>query len=125
MGIVTKKILVVEDQLGPLVRSMLGLANRGYEVCSAKTGTGGVRKAKTEQPDLVIMDLRLPVMSGVEAIRKIREFNTEVPILVITAYPNKLEAAMAAGADLVMQKPLNVERLLKRVEQLLERGRFV
>lgn len=123
MDTVTQKILIVEDELAPLITSMLGLADDGYEVVSAKTGTAGVRKAKTEQPDLIVMDIKLPVMNGIDAIIEIRKFDKEVPILVITAYPNRMEAAMVAGADTVMQKPINVERLLKRTKQLIQKGR--
>lgn len=120
----TRKILIVEDELAPLIKSMLGLADSGYKVFSAKTGTGGVRRARTEQPDLILMDIKLPVMSGIVAIKEIRKFDKEVPILVITAYPNKMEAAIAAGADMVMQKPINIPRLLALVNQLTQKGRF-
>lgn len=118
-----KTILIVEDELAPLLRSMLKMADAGYRVVTAKTGTGGVRKAKTEKPDLILMDIWLPVMDGVEATREIRKFNTEVPILVITAFPNRTREALNAGGDFVMEKPLCVTGLLDKVKSMIEKGR--
>lgn len=123
MDIHQKTILIVEDELAPLLRSMLKMADAGYKIVTAKTGTGGVRRTKAEKPDLILMDVRLPVMDGIEATRQIRKFDTEVPIIVITAYPNRTQEALKAGGDLVMEKPLCVTGLLNKVRSMIEKGR--
>jgi two-component system chemotaxis response regulator CheY len=115
-------ILVVEDELVPLFDQIFALAEGRYEVKSAETGYEAIRKARMYRPTLIVMDLKLPQMDGIEAIRRIREFDSKVPILAITAYPDHYskKRAMAAGASAFLNKPFNVPELLETIGRLLE-----
>ncbi|MCX7661463.1 MAG: response regulator [Candidatus Omnitrophica bacterium] len=80
------KILVVDDEQDFRRLLEFWLQTKGYFVVSADNGKSAVEKVKQENPDLVFMDLRMPVMDGIDAIKAIREFNKELPIIVISAY---------------------------------------
>ena len=81
-----KKILLVDDESD--FRQLLGfwLEGQGYQVIYAENGVSAIRETKAKNPDIIFMDLRMPEMSGAEAVKKIREFNTEVAIIVISSY---------------------------------------
>jgi len=117
-------ILVVEDE--PEIRRFLrtSLGAEGYRVVEAESGTRGAIDASTHKPDLAIVDLGLPSMSGVELIKQLRADGKEYPILVLTArdrWQDKVEA-LKIGADDYVVKPFNVEELLARVDALLRRA---
>jgi len=80
------KILVVDDEADFRQILKFWLESKGYAVVTADNGEDSLKKTKEENPDLIFMDLRMPVMDGVEAIKRIREFNQEVPIIVISAF---------------------------------------
>lgn len=121
MGKAKKVVLLVEDELLSMFRQILEIASQGgYEVRTAETGHEGVRKARLHKPDLILMDLKIPGFSGEEAIRRIRKFDESVPIIVITAHPNRMGAAMSAGATHYVQKPIDVENLIHIMERSLE-----
>lgn len=120
----SKKILVVEDTEDnrQILRDLLGMA--GYEMVEAYDGAEGVAKASEHKPDLILMDIQMPVMDGYEASRAIRALKTEarnVPIIALTA--NALEGdrerCLAAGMNDYLTKPLKRERLRTALEQWL------
>jgi len=87
---------------------------------TAGDGYAAVRKAKALKPDLILMDLHMPRLDGLEAIRRIRQFNPDVPILAVTAFPKFTEKlAREAGANEYMEKPFDVKELLATVSRLL------
>jgi two-component system cell cycle response regulator DivK len=117
------KVLVVDDSV--TVRDLLArrLARGGYTVVTAGDGVEGVEACKREQPDLVLMDLHMPVMDGWAATRAIRanESTAEIPVLVLTAYDSSRDrsAAMDAGASDFDSKPISMPRLIAKMERLL------
>ena len=117
------KILLVEDN--ELNRDMLSrrLARHGYEVVMAVDGAQGVDMVATEQPDLILLDMSLPVMDGREAARRIRqeESTRGIPIIALTAHAMEgdREAAHAAGCDDYDTKPVELQRLLGKMQALL------
>jgi two-component system KDP operon response regulator KdpE len=113
-------VVVVEDE--PQIRRFLRptLASQGYRVVEAASGEEGVLQAATRQPDIVILDLGLPDIDGLEVIRRLREW-TAVPIIVLSARgqePDKI-AALDAGADDYVAKPFAVGELLARMRVAL------
>jgi Response regulators consisting of a CheY-like receiver domain and a winged-helix DNA-binding domain len=119
------RILVVEDN--DQNRDMLGrrLARRGYEVSLAEDGAVALTLIRAEHPDLVLMDLSLPVVDGWEAIRRVRAdpSTRRMPIIALTAHamPADREQALAAGADDYDVKPIDLPRLLDKMRALLPR----
>jgi two-component system KDP operon response regulator KdpE len=109
-------IVVVEDE--PDIRRFLraSLLSNGYRLVEAATGQEGLQAAETRQPDLIILDLGLPDMDGLEVIRRLREW-TVVPIIVLSAKGQETTkvAALDAGADDYIAKPFGVSELLARM----------
>jgi two-component system cell cycle response regulator DivK len=119
----TKRILVVEDQEDNrrIIRDLLTSA--GYELIEALDGEAGVRLADAERPNLILMDIQLPVLDGHEATRRIKQ-NPElrhIPIIVVTSYALSGDdaKAMAAGCDAYMAKPFSPRQLLATIRQFL------
>lgn len=119
------RILLVEDN--EMNRDMLGrrLERRGYEVIFAMDGLEGVALARSEAPDLVLMDLSLPVLDGWEATRRLKATpdTHTIPVIALTAHAMRgdQERAMAAGCDDYDSKPVDFARLLGKIETLLDK----
>lgn len=116
------KVLIVEDN--PDSREMLSfiLKYEGYNVFTASDGDEGITQAKTTCPDLIISDLEMPNIDGIELVRTLRHLPEykKVPILVLSAYDNdSLDQAIQVGANEAMRKPFEVESLVKTVKGLL------
>lgn len=117
------KILLVEDN--EMNRDMLSrrLRRRGYNVVLAVDGPSGVKMAQTEAPDLVLMDMSLPVVDGWEATRRLKtEAATKhIPVIALTAHAmsGDREKALEAGCDDYDTKPVELPRLLEKIEALL------
>ena len=117
------KILIVEDN--EMNRDMLSrrLERKGYDVVMAEDGQKGVEMSKSENPDLILMDLSLPVMDGWEATSTIKaDDNTkEIPIIVLTAHAmaGDREKALEAGADEYDTKPIDFKRLLGKIKDFI------
>lgn len=120
------KILLVEDNEDN--RDMLSrrLLRKGYEVVSAPDGQQAVAMALSESPDLILMDMSLPVLDGWEATRKIKSdaATVAIPIIALTAHamPSDREKALDAGCNDYDVKPIELPRLLSKIEALLGRG---
>ena len=111
------KVLVVDDDPSLLKALRIGLTARGDEVLTAHAGTEAVNQVALAAPDLVILDLGLPDVDGLEVCRRIREFS-EVPIMVLSAYGDerrKVEA-LDSGADDFVTKPFGMAELEARLE---------
>ncbi len=120
------KILLVEDN--EMNRDMLSrrLMRKGYEVLIAVDGEEGVRMARSSKPDLILMDMSLPVIDGWEATRQIKamvELQT-IGIIALTAHAmvQDKDKALAAGCDDFDTKPVDIERLTQKIEALLTKG---
>ena len=118
------KILLVEDN--EMNRDMLArrLERRGYQVVIAIDGDQGVRLAQAEAPDLILMDMSLPVLDGWEATRRLRALpvTQAIPIIALTAHAmaGDREQALQAGCDDYDSKPIEFARLLGKIQALLE-----
>jgi CheY-like chemotaxis protein len=116
------KILVVEDSFETRDSLTILLELSGYDVIVASDGNEGLAKALTEAPDLIVTDIRMPSVSGIEMLREFRRNlkHRTVPVLVVTGYSKDYaNEAFAAGADHVISKPVNPEHLLRIVSNLL------
>lgn len=118
-----KKVLIVEDDPRNMKLVMMTLKPRGYILLSAADGEEAVRVTLDEKPDIVLMDMQLPKMNGMDATRKIRENPdfTEIPILALTAFAMKgdEDKYIEAGCTAYMSKPINTRELPAVVAKLL------
>jgi two-component system, cell cycle response regulator DivK len=119
----SKRILVVEDQPDNrrILRDLLG--NAGYELIEAETGEEALLAVEVQRPDLILMDIQLPVMDGYEATRRIRS-NPElksIPIIAVTSYAlaGDEAKALAAGCTAYITKPFSPRALLAKVQEHL------
>jgi CheY-like chemotaxis protein len=116
------KLLLVEDN--EMNRDMLSrrLLRRGYEVVMAVDGAEGVEMATSARPDLILMDMSLPVIDGWEATRRIKaaDATRHIPVIGLTAHAmgGDREKAIAAGCDDYDTKPIELERLIGKIESL-------
>ena len=119
-----KRILVIEDErdIAELIR--LHLDDLGYYVITTGDGHTGLRKASTGQWDLVILDLRLPGIDGLEICRRLRQGSGSVPILMLTSKSSELDrvVGLEIGADDYVTKPFSVLELIARVKAILRRA---
>ena len=119
------KLLLVEDN--EMNRDMLSrrLQRRGHEVVTAVEGGEGVRLARSAAPDLVLMDMSLPVVDGWEATRQLKAdpATRPIPVIALTAHAmsGDRERALEAGCDDFDTKPIELDRLLTKIEALLNR----
>lgn len=119
------KILYVEDD--EMNRDMLSrrLERKGYHVVMANDGLQGVEMARSEAPDLILMDLSLPELDGWEATRRIKASPemTAIPVIALTAHAmtGDQKKAMEAGCDDYDTKPIEITRLLAKIEALINR----
>ena len=117
------KILLVEDN--EMNRDMLTrrLQRKGYEVVIAADGKEAVRKAQSQTPDLILMDIRLPLIDGWEAMRRIKIMpeTQYIPIIALTAHAmtGDMEKCMDAGCDDYDTKPIDLPQLLEKMQALL------
>ncbi len=119
----TRRILLVEDN--EMNRDMLSrrLRRSGYEVLMAENGRVGIEFAERDQPDVILMDLRMPVMDGWEAARRLKasEATRGIPVIALTAHAMQgdREEALDAGCDDYATKPVDFEDLIARIERAL------
>lgn len=118
-----ERILIIEDDQAILKLLQRGLGYEGYVVDVATDGRSGLHLAREHQIDLVILDLMLPGMDGLEVCHRLRTGNSNLPILILTAKDSVQDRiqGLDTGADDYMVKPFNLEELLARVRALLRR----
>jgi CheY-like chemotaxis protein len=122
-----RRVLLVEDN--EMNRDMLSrrLQRRGYEVIIAVDGRQGVAMAESESPDVILMDMSLPVMDGWEATRALKAspLTKAIPVIALTAHAMSTdrEKAMQAGCDDYDTKPIELNRLLGKIEALVDGSR--
>jgi two-component system, cell cycle response regulator DivK len=122
------KVLLVEDN--EMNRDMLSrrLIRRGFEVVFAVNGKQGVDLARSEKPDIILMDMSLPIMDGWEATRCVKsdDATRSVPVIGLTAHAmsGDREKAIEAGCDDYDTKPVELDRLIGKIERLLRTGKY-
>src|SRR6266487_3094163 len=126
LGAMTKqRILIIEDERALTDVLTYNLQREGYETIIAHDGQEGLRKAQTLLPDLVILDLTLPILNGLEVCRELRagERTRHIPIVMLTAKAEETDQVVgfSLGADDYVTKPFSVKVLLQRVKALLRR----
>lgn len=118
------RILVIEDNEMNLDMLSRRLTRRGYDILIATDGSTGVRMAHAEQPDLILMDMNLPVMDGWQATREIKgsEDTQHIPIIALTAHAiaGDRQKTLDAGCDEYESKPIKFPQLLAKIEVLLQ-----
>lgn len=119
------RILVIEDDPSILRGLQLNLGMEGYTVRSASDGETGLQLARTEKPDLVVVDVMLPRLGGLEVVRELRKDDPDLPVLILSAKGQESDkvAGLQLGADDYMVKPFGLKELLARIEALLRRRR--
>lgn len=119
------KILVVDDDKNLLDVIKYNLANDGYSVVLAETGTQAIEIARREKPDLIILDIMLPGIDGFEVCRILRK-EMSVPILILSAKTDEIDkvVGLELGADDYISKPFSVRELMARVRATIRRGQF-
>ncbi len=117
-----KKILVVDDELAMLKTLRFNLERSGYTVVTATDGRRAVTLAQRERPDLVVLDVMLPLLDGIEVCKEIRKFSA-VPIIMLTAKDQEIDKVLAfeLGADDYVTKPFALHEFLARVKVRLRR----
>jgi two-component system cell cycle response regulator DivK len=120
------RILYIEDNEDNIYMLARRLKRRGFEVIAAPDGAQGVAMAHSERPDLILMDLRLPVLDGWEATRRLKAQTATrgIPVIALSAHAmaGDRDAALAAGCDDFDTKPIEFARLLEKIEALLPRA---
>lgn len=117
-----KKVLVVEDHHDTSYLLCRLLKTEGYEVEHAIDGMVGYNAAASEHPDLIVTDIQMPRMDGIEMIKRIRESQaiSRTPIIVISAYGRRLiDDALEAGADGFVEKPIDLDSFLEAIKSKL------
>jgi two-component system cell cycle response regulator DivK len=122
-----KKILIVEDNEKnmKLVRDIL--RHQGHVTLEAVNGLDGVRLAEQERPDLVLMDIQLPDIDGIEALGRIRKDTSldAIPVLAVSAsvMPDDQQKIISSGFDAFITKPINLKQFVETVQRFLQNGR--
>lgn len=117
------KILVVEDEA--MIRELVSrrLQREGYQVVTAINGAEGVLRARSEHPDLILMDMGLPLLNGFQAAERLKAIpdTGSIPIIALTAFAmvSDREKCLAAGCDEYESKPIPFDRLLTKIQALL------
>lgn len=122
----SEKILVVEDEPTLVETLQYNLSRQDYEVITAVDGQEALDVARREHPDLVVLDLMLPTIDGIEVCRLLRQ-EMSVPILMLTARDEEVDkvVGLEVGADDYMTKPFSMRELMARVKALLRRERLI
>jgi two-component system alkaline phosphatase synthesis response regulator PhoP len=118
-----EKILIIEDDEDLVKGLKLNLADEGYKIEWAPDGEEGLRMAIEESPDLIILDLMMPKMNGLDVCREIRQKGLNVPIIMLTAKGEEIDkvVGLEIGADDYMTKPVSIRELLARIKAHLRR----
>lgn len=118
-------LLIIEDEAPILIGLEDALSQAGYQVLTARTGEQGLRLAQQEAVDLVLLDLMLPQMSGLEVLQRLRQHDPRLPVVILTAKGQEKDklAGFQSGADDYITKPFSLKELLARVHAVCKRTR--
>jgi two-component system KDP operon response regulator KdpE len=113
-----KCILVVDDEPGIIKVLGIKLRLHGYEVISTTSGIEAVELARERNPDVMLLDIFMPGMNGMEVLEKVRTFS-QVPVIMFTARPDLTQTAMDKGANGFIAKPFDPDQMLEKIRRLL------
>jgi DNA-binding response OmpR family regulator len=118
------KVLIIEDEPNMVLGLKDSCEYEGYEVSVARDGKEGLEKASTEKPDIIVLDVMLPLMSGLDVCRTLRTRGIETPILMLTARGQEIDkvVGLEVGADDYVTKPFSIKELLARIRAHLRRA---
>jgi two-component system, OmpR family, KDP operon response regulator KdpE len=118
-----RTILIVEDEQLILLALKMQLSAEGYIVKTATNGLKALHEVKAAHPDLILLDLLMPDKNGLETLQELRQFNPNIPVIIVSALAQEKQKveALKLGADDYMTKPYGAEELLARIEALLRR----
>ncbi|MCK6258024.1 response regulator transcription factor [Fictibacillus sp. KIGAM418] len=121
----SQKIMVVEDELSISTLLQFNLEQAGFEVITAMDGRKGLELAEMEKPDLMVLDLMLPEMDGLEVCKNLRQKQLFIPILMLTAKDDEFDKVLGLelGADDYMTKPFSPREVVARVKAILRRAK--
>jgi len=114
-----KTILLVEDDKNQLLLYRQELSLEGYNIITAQDGQEAVKKVKEHQPDLIVMDINMPKMSGIESIGKILSEHKKIPIIINTAYSSYKDDFMSWSADAYIIKSSDLKELKDKIKELI------
>jgi len=118
-----KKILVVEDEESLRLFYEEELKSEGYEVLTARNGKEAIQRLEAERPDLVILDIVMPVMNGMEVLGRIVGKDRKIPIILNTSYPGYRQDFMSWAADAYVAKSADLKELKEKIRELLSKPR--
>jgi two-component system response regulator (stage 0 sporulation protein F) len=113
------KILIIEDEKNLRILYQQDLKRDGYEVVTAANAADGLEKVETEKPDLVVMDIRMPGMDGLEAMSRLLDKHPKMPIVLNSAYSSYKDSFMSWSADAYVVKSSDTGELRTKVRELL------
>ena len=116
-----EKVLCVDDDLSLLHLYYEELSEEGYRVILAKDGKEALSKFDKEKPHVVVMDIRMPVMDGIEALTAMLGKDRQVPVILNTAYPQYRENFMTWGAEAYVLKSSDLTELKRKIREVLDR----
>ena len=120
----TKNIMIVEDDRANMVLFEALLTKAGYTTCQVSDGAEALAEMRAKRPDLVVMDIQLPNVSGLDVTKamKLDHELRDIPVIAVTAFAMKgdQEKIMAGGCDAYMTKPISIERFLEKVKAHLD-----
>lgn len=116
-----KKMLIVDDEAGIVEEVKEFFEEEGFEVYTSDTGKGGIDCVAKYQPDIVLIDMKLPDLSGIQVLKFCKETAPKTKVIVNTGYvdQNVIDEAERLGRDAFLQKPFNLERLKEEVDKLI------
>lgn len=114
-----KKLLIVDDEPNLRTLYQAEFTQAGYEVVLAESGREAIEKVGEDKPDLVIMDIRMPGMDGIESMGKILSRDNQLPVIINSAYSHYKENFMSWSADAYVVKSSDLSELIEKVEELL------
>lgn len=116
-----KKLLIVDDETGIVEEVKSFFEEEGFEVHTADTGKDGIETLARVQPDVILVDMKLPDMSGLNVVKACKAASPQTKIIVNTGYvdQNVIDEAERLGRDAFLQKPFNLERLYEEIQRLI------
>ncbi len=117
-----KKILVVDDEESIHLLYREELEDEGYQVISAMSGEDALKLFESEQPDLVILDINMPGMDGIEVLRQMKQMKPNVPVILSSAYPEYKQDLASWASDDYIVKSFNLDELKDSVKRHLQAG---
>jgi two-component system response regulator (stage 0 sporulation protein F) len=115
-----KKILHVDDEQGILLLYKVELEDKGFQIESANSGEEALEKFKANPPDLVILDINMPTMNGIEVLRQMKKMNADLPVILNSAYPEYKEDFASWASEAYIVKSANMDELISTVHKYLD-----